>query len=74
MPNLNSLALTRRMREVQQWMAMPIVMMTPRAGNKHRQIAAEAGVDVYLTKPCLDADLLAHVKTIWAADADTLEF
>ena len=49
-------------------------MMTPRAGNKHRQIAAEAGVDVYLAKPYLDADLLAHVNALGAADADTLEF
>ena len=74
MPNLNGLELTRRVREVQQWMAMPIVMITSRAGDKLRQIAAEAGVDVYLTKPYLDADLLAHVKTLCAADADTLEF
>ena len=68
------LELTRRVREVQQWMAMPIVMITSRAGDRHRQIAAEAGVDVYLTKPYLDADLLAHVKTLCAADADLLEF
>jgi chemotaxis protein histidine kinase CheA/ActR/RegA family two-component response regulator len=73
MPNLNGLELTRRVREVQQWMAMPIVMITSRAGDKHRQIAAEAGVDVYLTKPYLDADLLDHVKTLCAADADMLE-
>ena len=74
MPNLNGLELTRRVREVRQWMAMPIVMITSRAGDKHRQIAAEAGVDVYLTKPYLDADLLTHVKTLCAADADMLEF
>ena len=74
MPNLNGLELTRRVREVQQWMAMPIVMITSRAGDKHRQIAAEAGVDVYLTKPYLDADLLDHVRTLCAADADMLEF
>ena len=73
MPNLNGLELTRRVREVQQWMAMPIVMITSRAGDKHRQIAAEAGVDIYLTKPYLDADLLDHVRTLCAADADMLE-
>ena len=72
MPNLNGLELTRRVREVQQWMDLPIVMITSRAGDKHRQIAAEAGVDVYLTKPYLDADLLMHVRTLCAADADTL--
>ena len=74
MPKLNGLELTRRVREVQQWMAMPTVMITSRAGDRHRQIAAEAGVDVYLTKPYLDADLLNHVRTLCAAEADILEF
>ena len=72
MPNLNGLELTRRVREVQQWMDLPIVMITSRAGDKHREMAAEVGVDVYLTKPYLDADLLAHVRTLCAADADLL--
>ncbi len=72
MPNLNGLELTRRVREVPQWMDLPVVMITSRAGDKHRQIAAEAGVDVYLTKPYLDADLLIHVRRLCAADADIL--
>ena len=71
MPNLNGLELTRRVREVQQWAQMPVVMITSRAGDKHRKIADEAGVDVYLTKPYLDADLLAHVRHLCqAADQD----
>ncbi len=69
MPNLNGLELTRRVREVQQWMDLPIVMITSRAGDKHRDMAAEVGVDVYLTKPYQDADLLAHVRRLCAADA-----
>jgi chemosensory pili system protein ChpA (sensor histidine kinase/response regulator) len=72
MPNLNGLELTRRVREVPQWMDIPVVMITSRAGDKHREMAAVAGVDVYLTKPYLDADLLAHVRTLCAADADML--
>ncbi len=70
MPNLNGLELTRRVREIQQWAAMPIVMITSRAGDKHRNIADEAGVDVYLTKPYLDADLLAHVRNLCQPAAD----
>ena len=71
MPNLNGLELTRRVREVRQWADMPIVMITSRAGDKHRKIADEAGVDVYLTKPYLDADLLAHVRRL-SSTADPL--
>ena len=70
MPNLNGLELTRRVREIQQWAGMPIVMITSRAGDKHRNIADEAGVDVYLTKPYLDADLLAHVRNLCQPAAD----
>ena len=70
MPNLNGLELTRRVREVQQWADLPVVMITSRAGDKHRKIADEAGVDVYLTKPYLDADLLAHVRTL--CESETL--
>ncbi len=70
MPNLNGLELTRRVREVQQWSDMPVVMITSRAGDKHRKIADEAGVNVYLTKPYLDADLLAHVRNLCQADTD----
>ena len=72
MPNLNGLELTRRVREVPQWADMPVVMITSRAGDKHRKIADEAGVDVYLTKPYLDADLLGHVRRLCAAQTDVV--
>ena len=72
MPNLNGIELTRRVREVPQWMDIPVVMITSRAGDKHQTMASEAGVDIYLTKPYLDADLLGHVRALCAADADAL--
>ena len=50
MPNLNGLALTRRMREVPQWAGLPVVMITSRTGDKHRGEAARAGVDGYRGK------------------------
>ena len=73
MPNLNGLELTRRVREVPQWADMPVVMITSRAGDKHRKIADEAGVSVYLTKPYLDADLLAHVRHLCSTPDATAE-
>jgi chemotaxis protein histidine kinase CheA/ActR/RegA family two-component response regulator len=74
MPNLNGLELTRRLREVPQWMDIPVIMITSRAGDKHRNMAAQAGVDMYLTKPYLDGDLLEHVRTLCAASNDALVF
>ena len=64
MPNLNGLELTRRMREIPQWAEIPVVMITSRTSAKHRDEGLRAGVNVYLTKPYQDAELLAQVRTL----------
>ena len=72
MPNLNGLELARRMQEIPQWADIPVVMITSRTSTKHRDEGLKAGVDVYLTKPYLDADLLAQVRTLTAPKSSTL--
>ena len=72
MPNLNGLELTKRLRELPQFMGMPVVMITSRASDKHRLLAEEAGVDMYLTKPYTDAVLIEHVKRLTSQDASAL--
>jgi chemosensory pili system protein ChpA (sensor histidine kinase/response regulator) len=72
MPNLNGLELTKRIREVPQWMGMPVIMITSRASEKHQDMAMDVGVDLYLTKPYTDAVLLDHVRKLTAHDASVL--
>ncbi len=72
MPNLNGLELTKRLRELPQFMGTPVVMITSRASDKHRLLAEEAGVDLYLTKPYTDAVLIEHVKRLTSQDASAL--
>jgi chemotaxis protein histidine kinase CheA/ActR/RegA family two-component response regulator len=72
MPNLNGLELTKRLRELPQFMGMPVVMITSRASDKHRDMALDAGVDVYLTKPYTDAALIEQVKRLTSQDAALL--
>ncbi len=72
MPNLNGLELTKRLRELPQFMGTPIVMITSRASDKHRGMAIEAGVDLYLTKPYTDATLIEHIKRLTSQDASAL--
>jgi chemotaxis protein histidine kinase CheA/ActR/RegA family two-component response regulator len=72
MPNLNGLELTKRIREVPQHMALPVVMITSRASDKHRYWAEDAGVDLYLTKPYTDASLLEHIRRLTAQDPTAL--
>jgi chemotaxis protein histidine kinase CheA/ActR/RegA family two-component response regulator len=72
MPNLNGLDLTKRIRELPQFMGLPVIMITSRSSDKHRDMAMDAGVDLYLTKPYTDAALLDHVRRLTAHDATSL--
>lgn len=67
MPDINGLELARRMREFPAWREIPLIMISSRSASKHQQAAQEAGVQLYLTKPYQDADLLAHIGHILAA-------
>jgi chemosensory pili system protein ChpA (sensor histidine kinase/response regulator) len=66
MPEINGLELARRMRGLPEWRNIPIVMLTSRSAEKHRQAALEAGISAYLTKPYRDSDLLSHTRAILA--------
>lgn len=64
MPRMNGLELTSHVRSKQAGAGLPIVMITSRSTEKHRQQAQAAGVDVYLTKPYRDGALLDHVNKL----------
>ena len=61
MPNMNGLELAQHLRMQATMRHLPIIMITSRSTEKHREQAMRAGVDFYLTKPYSDADLLKHV-------------
>ena len=61
MPNMNGLELTAHVRSRAELAGLTIVMITSRSMEKHRRQAMSAGVDVYLTKPYTDHELLQHV-------------
>jgi chemosensory pili system protein ChpA (sensor histidine kinase/response regulator) len=67
MPRLDGFELTARLRRQPAWRHLPIVVLTSRAGEKHRQRAAELGADAYLTKPCPDRELLSTAEALVAA-------
>jgi len=67
MPNLNGLDFVRHLRRGEapaRWAVLPVVMITSRATDKHRQAALDAGVSRYMTKPYTDAELLAQVRAL----------
>lgn len=51
MPNMNGLELTKALRIWTEKQTLPVIMLTSRSTQKHRQMALDAGVNAYLTKP-----------------------
>ena len=67
MPNMNGVELTSHIRGRDDLKTMPIIMITSRSQDKHRQMAKKAGVDAYLTKPYNDVELLRMIRGALAA-------
>jgi chemosensory pili system protein ChpA (sensor histidine kinase/response regulator) len=63
MPNMNGLELAAHVRSRAELSQVPIIMITSRSMDKHRRQALSMGVDVYLTKPYSDQELLQHVAS-----------
>ena len=63
MPNMNGLELTQHLRMKEKTRDLPVIMITSRSMDKHRDQAMQAGVSIYITKPYTEADLLKHVHT-----------
>lgn len=59
MPRMDGYELTAALRASARLRHLPIVMLTSRAGEKHRQRAFELGADQYLVKPFEPAGLMA---------------
>ncbi len=62
MPRMDGYDLTRNVRGDERYHKIPIIMITSRTADKHRSLALELGVNVYLGKPFQDEELLAHLK------------
>ena len=68
MPRMDGYELATYMRNDARLKEVPIIMVTSRTGEKHRQRALEIGVERYLGKPYQEADLLRHVQEILRLD------
>jgi chemosensory pili system protein ChpA (sensor histidine kinase/response regulator) len=62
MPRMDGFDLTRNVRGDARYQAVPIIMITSRTADKHRNFAFELGVNVFLGKPFQDEELLGHIK------------
>jgi chemosensory pili system protein ChpA (sensor histidine kinase/response regulator) len=62
MPRMDGFDLARNIRSDARLAQLPIVMITSRIAEKHREHAKELGVNHYLGKPYSEDELLALVK------------
>ncbi len=64
MPRMNGVELVRALRERPDTREVPVVMITSRSSAKHRQLALDAGVDAFLTKPYTEDELASQMSRL----------
>jgi chemosensory pili system protein ChpA (sensor histidine kinase/response regulator) len=64
MPRMDGYELATHMKADPRLRNVPIIMITSRTGDKHRQRAFDIGVDRYLGKPYQEAELLMQINEV----------
>lgn len=64
MPRMDGYELARHMRNTDRLHDVPIIMITSRTGDKHRQKAMDLGVNRYLGKPYQESELMQNIKEL----------
>jgi chemosensory pili system protein ChpA (sensor histidine kinase/response regulator) len=64
MPRMDGYELARHIRHTPEFKHIPIIMITSRIGEKHRDHALEIGVNRYLGKPYQETELLDHIHEL----------
>lgn len=62
MPRMNGLEMTQAIRIWPEMKDLPVIMITSRSTRKHRDLAEQAGVDGYLTKPVQTSALQEQIQ------------
>lgn len=65
MPRVNGFNLLQTIRTHDNWYAMPVVMLTSRTGDRHRQKAISLGANQYLSKPIVVNELIECLGEIF---------
>ena len=74
MPRMDGFEFTKTLKADQRNAHIPIIMITSRTAEKHRNRARELGVDLYLGKPYQEAELLKYLREMLDVQATAWEF
>ncbi|KJV26686.1 Hpt domain-containing protein [Luteibacter yeojuensis] len=64
MPRMDGYELATAMKADERLAGVPIIMITSRTGDKHRQRAFDIGVDRYIGKPYQENDLVVQINDV----------
>ncbi len=64
MPRMDGFELATHVRNEPRLRNIPIIMITSRTGDKHRQRAMQIGVNRYLGKPFQESELLENIQAL----------
>jgi chemosensory pili system protein ChpA (sensor histidine kinase/response regulator) len=64
MPRMDGFQLAEFIRGDARLRDIPIIMITSRSGQKHRDRAMQAGANAYLTKPYREPELIQTVNRL----------
>ncbi|GAA4814685.1 hypothetical protein GCM10011365_03360 [Marinicella pacifica] len=64
MPRMDGYELATAMKQSEKFKDIPIIMITSRTGQKHKDRAKAIGVDRYLGKPYQELELLENIKEL----------
>ena len=70
MPRMNGFELLSNFRQYPNLANIPVVILTSRSAEKHRQLAQELGAKAYLTKPYLEHEFLSTIKGLMNRNTD----
>jgi len=64
MPRMDGYELATQMKADERLAGVPIIMITSRTGDKHRQRAFDIGVERYIGKPYQENDLIVQINDV----------
>ena len=70
MPRMDGFGLARNIRDDARTAKTPLIMISSRTADKHRNLAKEIGVDAFFGKPVQDDELVSKVKELLATKQD----
>jgi chemosensory pili system protein ChpA (sensor histidine kinase/response regulator) len=64
MPRMDGFEFARHLRNDERFHDIPIIMVTSRTGEKHRERAMELAIESYLGKPFQEDELLENIAEL----------